>query len=289
MKELLFMSLVFFFLVGKTLASNKELHVSKASAILINGWTGKAFANDIKFVNQTLLGLGFKEDHILNVKMDFHRSGKGSYIRRKMDIYRAFKKLAKTHDPSGAFFIYVTSHGYNIEGDTQMLLADNVLWGMMGKDFDDLLKKFFPPSMKVIMVVDTCHSGAMHSTFLGSPYRLLITSSGSDNLSYIENFGHKRYGSFTYYFFSAIQQKFPSQEVVESDANTDGYVGFQEAYIWAKENDLEKPRGILAVLMDYYLVSGVWDEGKKTPQFYCSNELLEEGDQDFCQSYFTGL
>ena len=245
----------------KSMRTNGATSYSDDYAIIISGGCDanenyERFWNNCSFMYKVLVGIyGYNPSHIYVIMSDgtdpgidrtlengnqdsspLDLDGNGTndiqYSANEGNIANVFDKVAQKITKQDNLFVYITDHG-----DRGGLHAESyiILWNYMSYTPYKLaaeLNKINANSISVVM--NPCYSGGFISALEGSN-RVIMTACKADQKSWSTNDHY--YDEFSYYWISAMAGSFPNGNKADADANKDGFVSMEEAFLFAKKYD----------------------------------------------------
>ena len=246
--------------------AEKESALEKTSysndyAVIINGGrcpdeNHERFWNNCSFMYKVLVGVyGYNPSHIYVIMSDgtnpdidrtldngnqdsspLDLDGNGTndiqYSATIANISNVFDKISQNIAKQDNLFVYITDHG----GKSTIPAGSYIsLWNFVTYYPYQLAKemnKIQANSINVVM--NTCYSGGFISSLEGSN-RVIMTSCTADQLSWSTN--DRYYDEFSYYWISAMAGAYPNGSKADADANKDGFVSMEEAFLFAKKHD----------------------------------------------------
>ncbi len=257
---------------------------SKRWAVIISGGYDKnnnhpRYYNDSQFFYRTLLANGFDKNNIFvliadgddpavdqsdgsssNPDLDGDGSNDIGYNATVDSIETVFEELSKSLDNDDLLYIFVTDHGGS--DDSQPFddpTAYLWLWGERITDSDFAIQVNKVTTLATVAIFEECFSGGMIDNLEGNN-RVLMSASRFWELSYAKN---SSYDEFSYYATYALK----NPTAIGVDANTDGTVSMEEAYLYALSKDSWQSESLAANGSNsgehpsYY--SNPWDLGRK--------------------------
>lgn len=148
------------------------------------------------------------------------------------NIANAFDKVAQRITKEDNLFVYITDHGNKSVIPAGSYIS---LWNMVTYYPYQLaaeLNKIQANGISVVM--NPCYSGGFISALEGAN-RVIMTACSADQVAYATN--DRYYDEFSYYWISAMAGRFPNGTTANADANNDGFVSMEEAFLFAKNHD----------------------------------------------------
>ncbi len=215
--------------------------------------------NDCSFIYSTLRQkYGYPRDQIITLISDgrdpgLDRNDGAQYVNSPIDldhdgaadtdgpctraeIYDAFDRLGATLASNDQLLVFTTDHGWQV---TNTHAALN-LWN--GEDFHDYDLEALTTNLPcpVMFVMEQCYSGGFVDN-LDQPQRVITTAADYEHSSYAGD-TWPDFNQYAYYWTAAVRGFFPGIHPWEdgvpcnADANSDGFVSFQEATAFAIAN-----------------------------------------------------
>lgn len=148
------------------------------------------------------------------------------------NIANVFDKVAQRITKEDNLFVYITDHG----GKSTIPAGSYLdLWNFVTYYPYQLateLNKIQANTISIVM--NQCNSGGFIPTLEGSN-RVIMTACSADQVAYATDDFY--YDEFSYYWISAMAGRFPNGTTVNADANNDGFVSMEEAFLFAKNRD----------------------------------------------------
>ncbi len=166
---------------------------------------------------------------------------------RKQDVIDAFREFSKEMTQYDAFIFYAATHGEATDDRYWLITSDfrgelSERGALTSDEIMELMKKL--PAQRQVMILDTCHAGAVDWTFLDL-YEVRMTAfslgSGMHVLSAASSFefakeGYHDHGYFTYFVLKALEG--------EADINNDKVITVVEMGPWVKREVEKVTHGI---------------------------------------------
>ncbi len=204
--------------------------------------------NDCSYFYRALRANGFLDDHIIVIYADgldpapdrsdgtdspLDLDGDGDadiqYSATKANIATVFNNLKTQLGSEDILYIFTTDHGgSNVSAPYRTPSSILWLWGEGINDYEFAAEVDKVFAKATVCIFEQCFSGGMIDN-LKKPNRVLISASRFWELSYAMN--SLEYDEFSYYVTYALAN--PSA----ADANGDGTVSMEEAYLYALAND----------------------------------------------------
>lgn len=153
------------------------------------------------------------------------------YAATKSNLWLVFNELSNVLTQENDLFIYTTDHGYILNSHSLLNL-----WGesIYDYEFANLLSNINAHTISVVM--GQCNSGGFIDD-LSAANRVVMTACTANQSSWSMN--NLYYDEFVYHWTSAMAKKTPSGNSVNADANSDGCISMEEAFLYAKNNDTQ--------------------------------------------------
>ena len=187
------------------------------------------------------LNIGFY--HYTSSPLDLDGDGNNDiqYAANYNNIEYIFLELAHQMTNDDDLFVFVTDHGGKDYNNSYI-----VLWGggrLMDYDFAQMISLVHARTINILM--EQCYSGGFIDDLSGMSNVVITTACEADSLSYALD--DRPYDEFVYRWLSGINGFVPSHTYPyytdpeisnNADANNDGYVSMEEAFIYAVTYDL---------------------------------------------------
>ena len=206
--------------IYKTLVNDYNYDRSHIYVLMSDGTNP---ANDRKWPNGTYDSspLDLDDDGIPDIQ----------YAATKSNLRLVFNELSNVLTQENDLFIYTTDHGYILNSHSLLNL-----WGesIYDYEFANLLSNINAHTISVVM--GQCNSGGFIDD-LSAANRVVMTACTANQSSWSMN--NLYYDEFVYHWTSAMAKKTPSGNSVNADANSDGCISMEEAFLYAKNNDTQ--------------------------------------------------
>ena len=206
--------------IYKTLVNDYNYDRSHIYVLMSDGTNP---ANDRKWPNGTYDSspLDLDDDGIPDIQ----------YAATKSNLWLVFNELSNVLTQENDLFIYTTDHGYILNSHSLLNL-----WGesIYDYEFANLLSNINAHTISVVM--GQCNSGGFIDD-LSAANRVVMTACTANQSSWSMN--NLYYDEFVYHWTSAMAKKTPSGNSVNADANSDGCISMEEAFLYAKNNDTQ--------------------------------------------------
>jgi len=183
------------------------------------------------------------QDMLININQRFYDyDGDGrvdiDYELSKDNISFAMEELAlRAQSVKGEkqFIFYFNSHG---RADKEMasisIYTKDYKDSLSGQELRRMLELHFPEDQPQFLMIQACSSGSFRH-HLKKKNRMLLTSAGDSNSSYMGTPTGDKGSYFTYNFLSAINRQDTQGNQINADRDLDGKVSVREAFEYAKE------------------------------------------------------
>ncbi len=151
------------------------------------------------------------------------------YAATRSNLQLVFNELSSVLTQEDDLFIYTIDHGYILNSHSLLNLWGEIIYDY---EFANLLSNINAHTISVVM--GQCNSGGFIDD-LSAANRVVMTACTADQSSWPMN--NLYYDEFVYYWTSAMAKKTPSGNVVNADANSDGCISMEEAFLYAQNND----------------------------------------------------
>lgn len=152
------------------------------------------------------------------------------YSATKQNITTVFDALSRRITTEDDLFIFTTDHGGRWNNQVYLVLWNGAeLYPMeLAKEVNKIKAR------NISIVMGQCHSGGFIPA-LEAQNRVIMTACKEDEKSYPRS--SMDYDEFVYYWISAMAKKYPNNRNANADANSDGFISMEEAFLFAQSND----------------------------------------------------
>lgn len=185
-------------------------------ALAINGdstsCTASAHGRNVALAVETLVTLGFEEDHIvvLSHAHDDIAGSDGWIDPNRSELRSAIDTLAKRIRPEDTLVVYMTGHGYRRGNSSYLVLGDRLV------SADWLAEQLADVNYgRLVVISDQCFSGGFESSFATLPRSVFVASASAEQRTSCV--------SFIRPFWRAMVNP-------KADRDGDGQVSIEEAY-----------------------------------------------------------
>ncbi len=154
------------------------------------------------------------------------------YAATRANVSAVFNTLQGILGPYDSLFIYTTDHGSRESGQDALLM----LWGESIRDDEFAVEVDKVNSGEIMVVMEQCNGGGFIDDLSG-PGRMIATAARYDELSWAMPPDYL-YDEFVYHWTAAVRGETPDGMPVDADADGDGSVSMEEAFIYARDHDM---------------------------------------------------
>lgn len=167
-----------------------------------------------------------------NSPLDFNGDGiiDIEYDATINSLNKVISKLSNILTQDDNLFVFSTDHGGLTNDDVVLYL-----WGesITATDFANIIGRVNAGHIEFVM--EQCHSGGFIPKLCQSQ-RGIATACKREQYSYSS--GDRMYNEFVYHWISAMGYRTPYGNPVNADLNSDGYISYREAFLYAEANDV---------------------------------------------------
>ncbi len=167
-----------------------------------------------------------------NSPLDFNGDGiiDIEYDATINSLNKVISKLSNILTQDDNLFVFSTDHGGLTNDDVVLYL-----WGesITATDFANIIGRVNAGHIEFVM--EQCHSGGFIPKLCQSQ-RGIATACKREQYSYSS--GNRMYNEFVYHWISAMGYRTPYGNPVNADLNSDGYISYREAFLYAEANDV---------------------------------------------------